>query len=55
MKMAKMGRPTDNPKFGAINVRLDAECLEILEKRLKTSTLSRSEWIRRAIKLMGVK
>lgn len=50
--MAKMGRPTDNPKFGSINLRLDSECVEILEKLMSNSTLSKSEWIRRGIKML---
>lgn len=47
-----MGRPTDNPKFESINLRLDNECVEILEKLMSNSTLSKSEWIRRGIKML---
>ena len=51
-KMAKMGRPTNNPKSGSINIRLDNECIQILSKKVKTDTVTRAEWIRRGIKML---
>lgn len=50
--MAKMGRPTNNPKSGSINIRLDNECIQILSKKVKTDTVTRAEWIRRGIKML---
>lgn len=50
--MAKMGRPTNNPKFGSVNIRLDRECIRILSEKVKTDTVTRAEWIRRGIKML---
>ena len=52
IKMAKMGRPTNNPKTGSINIRLDEECIKILAEKQKTDTVPRAEWIRRGIKML---
>ena len=51
-KMAKMGRPTDNPKSNSVNIRLDAECVRILAEKQKTDKVPRAEWIRRGIKML---
>lgn len=45
----KMGRPTDNPKGTSIHVRLDDECVEILEKYCTQEKVGRAEATRRAI------
>lgn len=50
--MAKMGRPTNNPKSGSVNIRLDRECIRILSEKVKTDTVTRAEWIRRGIKML---
>lgn len=50
--MIKTGRPTGNSKFDSISLRLNSECVEILEKLMINSTLSKSEWIRRGIKML---
>lgn len=50
--MAKMGRPTNNPKTGSVNIRLDEECIKILAEKQKTDTVPRAEWIRRGIKML---
>lgn len=50
MAEKKMGRPTDNPKSKPRQVRLDAECKEILNKYCKQESISEAEGIRRVIK-----
>lgn len=50
MSPKKMGRPTDNPKFSPIHVRLDSECVEILEKYCNQEDVKRTEAIRIGIK-----
>ena len=45
----KMGRPTDNPKDTSIHVRLDDECVEILEKYCAQEKVGRAEATRRGI------
>lgn len=52
IKMAKMGRPTNNPKTSSTNIRLDEECIKILAEKQKTDTVPRAEWIRRGIKML---
>ena len=52
IKMAKMGRPTSNPKTSSTNIRLDEECIKILAEKQKTDTVPRAEWIRRGIKML---
>jgi len=47
----KMGRPTDKPKSNPIHVRLDNECLEILDKFCKQENVKRTEGIRKGIQL----
>lgn len=50
MKNRNVGRPTDNPKFQSIHVRLDEECKEILENFCTQKKIPRAEAIRRGIK-----
>ena len=45
----KMGRPTDNPKVTSIHVRLDHECVEILEQYCTQEKVGRAEATRRGI------
>ena len=45
----KMGRPTDNPKETSIHVRLDAECVEVLEKYCEQENIGRAEATRQGI------
>ena len=44
-----MGRPTDNPKETSIHVRLDAECVEVLEKYCEQENIGRAEATRQGI------
>lgn len=50
MEKKKMGRPTDNPKSKPIHVRLDDECMEVLDAYCSRNGISRTEGIRRGIK-----
>lgn len=50
----KMGRPTDNPKNSRLDIRLDNECLEILEKYSKQENKSKAESARIGIKKLKV-
>ena len=45
----KMGRPTDNPKGTPVHVRLDAECVKVLDQYCKRESVPRAEAIRRGI------
>ena len=45
----KMGRTTDNPKGTPVHVRLDAECVEVLEQYCKQENVPKAEAIRRGI------
>lgn len=53
MAEKKAGRPTDNPKAKPRQVRLDAECNEILEKYCKQESINHAEGIRRGIKKLN--
>lgn len=46
----RTGRPTDNPKSESVNVRLDIECKEILEKYCKQERTTKAFAIRQGIK-----
>ena len=46
----KMGRPTDNPKGESVHVRLDKECLTLLEQYCSQEQIVRTEAIRRGIR-----
>lgn len=50
----KMGRPTDNPKKSRLDIRLDNECIEILEKYSKQENKSKAESARIGIKKLKV-
>jgi hypothetical protein len=50
----KMGRPTDNPKNSRLDIRLDDECIEILEKYSKQENKSKAESARIGIKKLKV-
>lgn len=50
MTNKKMGRPTDNPKPFRVNVRLDAECKEILDAYMEQEEVNAMEATRRGIK-----
>jgi metal-responsive CopG/Arc/MetJ family transcriptional regulator len=47
---AKMGRPTDNPKPERISVRLDEECIEVLNQYCEETKVTRVEAVRQGIK-----
>lgn len=51
----KMGRPTDNPKFNSIHVRLDDECKEILDLYCKQENITKTDGIRNGIKMLKSK
>lgn len=48
--VAKMGRPTDNPKNTMVRVRVDDETLKILDECVDNLNLNRSEVIRMGIR-----
>jgi len=50
----KIGRPTDNPKNSRLDIRLDNECIEILEKYSKQENKSKAESARIGIKKLKV-
>ena len=50
MANKKMGRPTDNPKPYRVNVRLDAECKEILDAYTNQENITAMEAVRQGIK-----
>ena len=52
---AKMGRPTDNPKTERISVRLDNDCIEILNEYCETNKVTRVEAVRQGIKKLKEK
>ena len=45
-----MGRPTDNPKGTSTHVRLDKECITILDAYCEQQQVAKTEAIRRGIK-----
>ena len=51
----RTGRPTYNPKSNPIHVRLDEECLTILDKYCEQEKIKRTDGIRRGIKLLESK
>lgn len=46
----KKGRPTDNPKNVSVHVRLDHECVSLLDEYWETKHVPRTEAIRRGVK-----
>lgn len=51
----RTGRPTDNPKSNPIHVRLDEECIDILDKYCEQEKIRRTEGIRQGVKLLESK
>ena len=47
--VAKLGRPTNNPKNAPVHVRLDNKCTTILEQYCRQENISRAEAIRKGI------
>ena len=47
--VAKLGRPTNNPKNAPVHVRLDNKCTTILEQYCRQENISRAEAIRQGI------
>ena len=47
---AKLGRPTDNPKYERITVRLDSESSEIISEYCSKNNVNKAEAIRIGIK-----
>ena len=47
--VAKLGRPTNNPKSAPVHVRLDNKCTAILEQYCRQENISRAEAIRKGI------
>ena len=50
MTMARMGRPTDNPKPYTVAARLDQETKDILDAYCKQFNVNRMESVRRGIR-----
>lgn len=50
MEPTKRGRPTSNPKYKPIHVRLDNECNTIIKEYCKQEKINQAEAIRRGIK-----
>ena len=52
MATRKIGRPTDSPKDYMLRVRMDSETLMMLDACCKKQNTSRSEIVRRGIKVL---
>lgn len=52
MSSAKMGRPTESPKDTMIRVRMDKETVAVLDDCAQQLNTTRSEVIRKGIRLM---
>ena len=52
MATRKIGRPTDSPKDYMLRVRMDSEKLMMLDACCKKQNTSRSEIVRRGIKVL---
>lgn len=48
----RTGRPTDNPKSGSVNIRLDAESERILLAFCEQEEVTKAEGVRRGIKML---
>lgn len=48
----RIGRPTDNPKSGSVNIRLDAESERILISYCNQENITKAEGIRQGIKML---
>ncbi len=51
----RTGRPTDNPKSGSVNIRLDAESEKILISYCSQENITKAEGVRRGIKMLESK
>lgn len=51
----RTGRPTNNPKSGSVNVRLDAESDRILKAFCEQENITKAEGVRRGIKMLESK
>ena len=51
--MAKMGRPTDNPKPYRVVIRIDQECRDILDAYMEENGMSQVDVIRYALKRLN--
>ena len=48
----RTGRPTDNPKSGSVNIRLDAESERILKTFWEQENIAKAEGVRQGIKML---
>ncbi len=48
----RMGRPTNNPKSGSVNIRLDAESERILKVYCEQEDITKAEGVRQGIKML---
>jgi hypothetical protein len=51
----RTGRPTSNPKSESVNIRLDNESREILDKYCTQEQVTKAEGVRKGIKMLGEK
>ena len=51
----RTGRPTDNPKSGSVNIRLDAECEKVLTEYCEQEKVTKAEAVRTGIKMLECK
>ena len=52
---AKMGRPTDNPKYTQLGIRFDDETLKMLDDYCKEKQITRAEGVRVAVRNLPIK
>lgn len=48
----RTGRPTNNPKSGSVNIRLDAESENILKIYCMQENITKAEGVRQGIKML---
>lgn len=48
----RTGRPTNNPKSGSVNIRLDAESEHILLRYCTQEGITKAEAVRQGIKML---
>lgn len=51
----RTGRPTNNPKSGSVNIRLDAESENILKVYCMQENITKAEGVRQGIKMLESK
>lgn len=51
----RTGRPTDNPKSGSVNIRLDSESERILLSYCNQEKITKAEGVRQGIKMLESK